>query len=213
MFHNNKYIVNFKEKSEIFNTLLPGQCSLIPNKSVIPSELTLLTENSLANCHFPKKDILQIIRNLDSNKAHGHDMISIRTLKLCSDSICKPLEIIFKTCLRNGRFPLEWKKGNFVPSYKKSDKQTIKNYRTVSLLHICGEIFEGLLYDTIFNFFSKNNPLSPNQSGSRPGDYCINQVLSINHEILSAFDMGLEVRGIFFDISKAFDMMYDGMMD
>ena len=98
MFHNNKYIVDFKEKREIFNTLLPEQCSLIPNKSVISSELTLLTENSLANCHFPKKDILQIIRNLDLNKAHGHDMISIRTLKLCSDSICKPLEVIFKTC-------------------------------------------------------------------------------------------------------------------
>ena len=138
MFHNNKYIVDSKEKSEIFNTLLPEQCSLIPNKSVLPSELPLLTENSLANCHFSKNDILQIIRNLDSNKAHGHNMISIRTLKLCGDSICKPLEITFKTCLRNGRFPLEWKKGNVVPSYKKGDKRTIKNYRPVSLLHIYG---------------------------------------------------------------------------
>ena len=30
-------------------------------------------------------------------------------------------------------------------------------------------------------------------------------ISSINHEILSAFDMRLEVRGIFLDISKAFD--------
>ena len=57
----------------------------------------------------------------------------------------------------------------------------------------------------MFDFFSKNNLLSPNQSGFRPGDSCINQVLSINHEILSAFDMWLEVRGIFLDIFKAFD--------
>ena len=162
IFHNNKYIVDFKEKSEIFNTFFAEQCSLIPNKSVLPSQLTLLTENSLSTCNFSKKDILQIIRNLDSNKAHGHDMISIRMLKLCGDSICKPLELIFKTCLRNGRFPLEWKKANVVPIHKKGDKQTIKNYHPVSHLPICGKTFERLLYYTMFNFFSKNNLLSPN---------------------------------------------------
>ena len=120
---------------------------------MLPSQLTLLTENSLFKCHFSKKDILQIIRNLDSNKAHGHDMISIHMLKLCGDSICKPLELIFKTCLRNARFPLEWKKANVVPIHKKGDKQTIKNYRPVSLLPIFGKIFERLLYDTMFIIF------------------------------------------------------------
>ena len=51
--------------------------------------------------------LLEKDRNLDSNKAHGHDMISIGMLKLCGYSICKRLELIFKTCLRNVRFPLE----------------------------------------------------------------------------------------------------------
>ena len=119
---------------------------------MLPSQLTLLTENSLSKCNFFKKDILQIIRNLDSNKAHGH-VISIRMLKVCGDSICKPLELIFKTCLRNGRFPLEWKKANVVPIHKKGNKQTIKNYRPVSLLPICGKIFQCLLYGTMFEFF------------------------------------------------------------
>ena len=73
-------------------------------------------------------------------------------LKLCGDSICKPLVLIFKTCLRNGRFPLEWKKVNVVPIHKKGDKQTIKNYRPVSLLPICEKIFERLLHDTMFDF-------------------------------------------------------------
>ena len=36
---------------------------------------------------------------------------------------------------------------------------------------------------------------------------------SINHEILSAFDMGIEVPGIFLDISKAFDKVWhDGLI-
>ena len=64
----------------------------------------------------------------------------------------------------------------------------------------------------MFDFSSKNNLLSPNQSGFIPGDFCINRLLSINHEILSAFDMGLEVRGIFLDISKAFDKVWYGFL-
>ena len=57
---------------------------------------------------------------------------------------------------------------------------------------------------TLCLFFSKNI-FSANQSGFRPGDSCINQLLSVNHEILIAFDVVLEVRVIFLDISKAFD--------
>ena len=36
---------------------------------------------------FSNYDILKIIRNLDPNKAHGHNMISIRMVKICDDSI------------------------------------------------------------------------------------------------------------------------------
>ena len=72
--------------------------------------------------------------------------------------------------------------------------------------------FERLLYGTMFDFFSKNNLLSPNQSGFRSGDSCINQLLSINHEILSTFDMVLEVREIFLDISKVFDKVWHDVL-
>ena len=55
-----------------------------------------------------------------------------------------------------------------------------------------------------FFFFSENDLILPKQSGFRPGDSCTNQLLSVAHKILSAFD-GHEVRGVFLDISKAFD--------
>ena len=106
---------------------------------------------------------------------------------------------------------MEEKKANVVSIHKKSDKQTIKNYCPVSLLPISGKIFERFLYDTMFDFFSKNNLLSPSQFEFRPGDSCINQLLLINHENLSAFN--LKVRGIFLDISKAFDKVWhDGLV-
>ena len=40
-FHNNKYVTGFKEKSEIFNSFFTNQCSLIPNNSILRSELKL----------------------------------------------------------------------------------------------------------------------------------------------------------------------------
>ena len=208
LFHGDKCIVDFQEKSEIFNSFFADQCSPISNGSVLPSELPLRTDSSLPSCHFTKDDILRIINNLDPNKAHGHDEISIRMLKICGDSTCRPLSIIFKTCLRTGIFPLEWKKANIAPIHKRGDKQTVLNYRPVSLLPICGKIFERLLYTEMLNFFLQNDLISPKQSGFRPGDSCINQQLSINHEILSSFDIGLEVRGLFLDISKAFDKVW-----
>ena len=99
--------------------------ALIPNNSIFPSELKLLTAHTLTSCDFPEPDILQVINNQDSNKAHGHDMISIRMLKLCGEAICRPLNIIFKTCLNTGKFLSEWKKGNVVPINKKDDKQNV----------------------------------------------------------------------------------------
>ena len=132
-------------------------------------------------------------------------MIRIGMLKLYVEAINRPLNIIFKTCLNTGKFPLEWKKGNVVPIHKKDDKRNVKNYRPVSLLPLCRMIFECQIYNVMYDLLFENNLLSLNQLGFRSCDSCINQLLSINHGILNAFDKGLEVRGIFFDISKAID--------
>ena len=135
-------------------------------------------------------------------------MISICMLKICDKSICKSLELIFESCIKHGKFPNEWKMANVVPVHKKSDKQILKNYRPVSLLPICGKVFERLIYNSLFEYFIENDLISPNQSGFKPGDSCTNQLISITHEIYQSFDDGFEVRGVFLDISKAFDKVW-----
>ena len=123
-------------------------------------------------------------------------MISIRMLKLCGPSLCKSLSIIFMSCLSQMKFPVEWKKANVVQIDTKNDQQCIKNYRPVSLLPICSKIFERLLFNELYNFKNENDLLSSNQSGFRPSDSCINQLLSITHKIYQSFDNDLEVRGV-----------------
>ena len=73
---------------------------------------------------------------------------------------------------------------------------------------ICGKVLERLLYNSIFEFFIQNNLITPNQSCFKTGDPCINQLISITHEIYKSFDHGYEVRGVFLDISKVFDKVW-----
>ena len=213
LFHENKFVTDFKEKAELFNSFFAKQCSLIKNSSKLPSHLHCLTDNRLSSVRFSQDDIAKIIQNLDPNKAHGHDNISIRMLKICGPSIYKPLEMIFKQCIETVFFPSEWKKAYIVPIHKKGDKQTLVSYCPVSLLPICGKILERLIFNEIFNFFIENKLISSNQSGFKLGDSCINQLLSITHEIYKSFDVGLEVRSVSLDISKAFDKVWhDGII-
>ena len=184
------------------------QCSLISNSSELPLNLYYITKKHLNTLNFSNNDIERIIQNLDPNRAHGHDKISICMTKICSKSICKPLQFIFRQCIDTGSFPLEWKKVNVVPVHKKVDKQCLKNYGPVSLLPICGKIFERLIFNEMFRFLSENNLISSNQSGFKPGGACINQLLSKTHEIYKYFDDGFEVKGVFLDISKAFDKVW-----
>jgi len=108
----------------------------------------------------------------------------------------------------SGIFPTEWKMANVVPVFKKDDKQNVKNYRPVSLLPIFGKIFERLIYKEMYSFFIENNLISQNQSGFKQGDSCTNQLVSITHDIYKSLDQGYEVRGVFLDISKAFDKVW-----
>ena len=82
----------------------------------------------LSSVNFSNVDILKIIKYLNINKAHGHDDISIRMIKLFGQSIVKPLSIIFKNCIDNGIFPGIWKKPNILPVHKKGNKQIINNH-------------------------------------------------------------------------------------
>ena len=112
-------------------------------------------------------------------------------------------------------FPKEWKEANIIPVHKKGDKQLITNYRPVSLLPICGKVFEKIIFNSLFVYLNNNNLLNSNQSGFRPGDSCVNQLISITHDIYKAFDANpsLEVRGVFLDLSKAFDKVWhDGLL-
>ena len=190
------------------------QCSIINNGSVLP-EISYKTNKRLTNIITSSQNLCKIIKNLNPNKAHGHDKISIKMIQICGDSIIPPLKMILESAIKLSVFPDSWKKGNIIPVHKKESKNLIKNYRPISLLPIFGKIFEKVIYNNLFEYFQENKFLSNNQSGFRSGDSCISQLIAITHDIYKAFDgnPSLETRGVFLDISKAFDKVWhDGLL-
>ena len=94
----------------------------------------------------------------------------------------------------------------------------VKNKTSTTIVHF--PFFQSLpifsqrnIYDNVLKYFLDNNLISQKHSGFRPGDFCINQVLSITQDIFNSFNNGLEVRGVFLDISKDFDKVWhDGLI-
>ena len=64
--------------------------------------------------------------------------------------------------------------------------------------------------DVLYNYFATNNLFSSCQSGFRAGDSCVSQMLSITHDIFTGFEANppLDTRGVFLDMSKAFDRVW-----
>ena len=202
-----KFITNIRTKANIFSKSFAEQCTPLKNGSVLPSSQEFLTEERLCLLDFSNDKILKLIRSLNVHKAREHDDKSIRMIKICDKSSVMPLIILFQNSIKWSYYPDIWKKCNIIPAHKKNDKQLIHNYRPISLLPIFAKIFEKVVFNKIYNFLLNDRLLNPNQSGFRPSDSCINQLLAITHEVFESFDFNpsLEVRSVFLGISKACD--------
>ena len=209
LFHLDKFIMNCKQKAEIFNDYFSSQCTPFQNESTLPP-FKKFTNNKIDSFTITDDEIKHLLKNINIGKATGPDNISANLLKMCGDTLVVPIKIIFLNILRTGIFPAQWKQANVTPVHKKKDKQLVENYRPISLLPILSKIFERIVFKNLYNHLVANNLISKNQSGFRPGDSCSNQLLFLINEIHKAFDDKncLEVRSVFLDMSKAFDKVW-----
>ena len=100
--------------------------------------------------------------------------------------------------------PQNRKKSLVVPVFrKKKNSKELKNDRPIYLLSVSDNIFEILLYGSIFKFFTDNSLISQKHAGVKPGNSHTNQLLSITHQNYKSFYDGYEVQSVFLDISSS----------
>ena len=138
---DNKFVTDFKTKANIFNEYFAEQCTPLKNSSELAINQRFLTQSRLTSLDLNEEEILKIIRALNIHKAHGHDDISIRMIKICDKSLLKPLILFLKNSTKSSNYPDIRKRSNIIPAHKKNDKQLVKNYRPISLLPIFGKNF------------------------------------------------------------------------
>ena len=79
-------------------------------KSSVLPPLLYKTSTRINSFRVTNKDMLSIIKSLDSSKSNGCDDISIKVIKICSESVTIPLKILFEESLKKNYFQKYGKK-------------------------------------------------------------------------------------------------------
>lgn len=143
------------------------------------------------------------MRDLDASKAIGADGIPTKILKDFANELANPITAMFNCSIKTGKVPLDWKKANIIPIFKKGDKKAPNNYRPISLLPIISKVLERCIYNSIIPHI---RPLiTPDQYGFLENKSIDSQLLTLISELSPKFDRRIQTDMVYFDLAKAFD--------
>ena len=100
-------------------------------------------------------DINTLLKSVNTKKATGPDNIPPKLVKLSANVIDSHLCNIINKGLQNSSFPDAAKMASVRPIYKKKCKNSIENYRPVSILNTFSEIYERYLHDSLIPCINK----------------------------------------------------------
>jgi hypothetical protein len=131
---------------------------------------------SKVKCSDPTFDetiVMSKLKKLNTSKSIGIDKVHPRVLKECSESISKPLSIIFNCSYSTGSLPKQWLNANVTPLSKKGDKLNPSNYRPVSLTSIVCKVMENIIRDALVQHYLVNGLITSAIHGFMAKKSCI----------------------------------------
>lgn len=150
-------------------------------------------------------EINSLISGLRSDCAVGHDGISSQVLKSVRHKIVPILTHICNLCFNNGTFPTCLKKAIVHPIHKSGDRDSVNNYRPISVLNTLSKVLEKAINNRLISFLEANEIISPSQYGFRKGKSTEDAVINLTSTVSKTLDCKQKCMGIFLDLSKAFD--------
>ena len=150
-------------------------------------------------------EILQIINRFKNKKSPGSDNVGPQLLKEITSEIVMPLVHLFNLSISTGKVPDFLKIAKVIPIYKKGDRQTIGNYRPISLLSIFDKVLEKIMHSRLYSYLNASNILYDYQFGFRRNYSTCLALIDVVDQIYEHLDNHEKVVGIYLDLQKAFD--------
>lgn len=151
------------------------------------------------------KEVFAIISNLKNVSSTTSDQISSKLLKMAKCIITPALTHIFNLCFEFGVFPTALKKSIIHPIHKKGNRDSVNNYRPISILPAISKVLEKLINHRLVRYLESEHLLSPRQYGFRTGKSTEDAVYSLTHFVTGKLDKKAKCTGVFLDLAKAFD--------
>ena len=162
-------------------------------------------EDKLREVHMDMDIVRKKLIVLKPDKAPGAGGIYAVALREVAEEICQPLSVLFDRSLVDTEVPMDWKKANVTPIFKKGHRNLPENYRPVSLTSVVSKVFESLLRDSIIGFLKKHILIKESQHGFVEGRSCLTNMLLFLEKVTKYIDEGNPVDVLYLDFSKAFD--------
>ncbi|CAG4977986.1 unnamed protein product [Colias eurytheme] len=167
------------------------------------SQVTQL--NSMALLYVDFCEVEDAILSLKCKSAPGWDNIPANIIQRARKALISPIVHTINLCLDKGIFPSVFKKAIVRPIHKGGSRDSILNYRPISILSSLSKIFEKLLHKRLVNYLNKYNIISNNQYGFRRGRSTEDAVLELTNVITRNIENRDKTIAIFLDLAKAFD--------
>lgn len=145
------------------------------------------------------------LSNVKINKSPGPDGLHPRIIYEMRYEISGIIKQIFERSIATSTLPDEWKTSIVSVLHKKDRRDSVENYRPISLTCILCKILESILKDHIMSYFIKNNLFSSRQFGFIKGRSVSIQLLHIMNEWTQVLDNGGQIDVMYMDFEKAFD--------
>ena len=149
--------------------------------------------------------VLEKLNRLKPGKSPGVDNISTLFLKNVCNEVAEPSSIIFTKSMESGQIPLDWKRANVSPVFKKVKRSSPTNYRPISLTSHVSKVMESIIRDAIMKHLSKYELIRESQHGFMNSRSCLTNLLLFQEKLSKYTDDGYPVDVLYFDFSKAFD--------
>ena len=156
-----------------------------------------------------RTQVLCALELLKTSKATGNDTIPAKVLKLAAKELSTPPTKLYNSCISSGKWS-EWKRGEWIPVFKKDNHLDKENYRPVTVLSAVDKVFEQLISIQITSQFESR--LSDCITAYCKSQSCETTLASLVEQWKLARDGHQCVAILSTDMSKAFDSLHPQFM-